>query len=245
MAGGDLPGVSSTTRSALANMTREAGELRNEAVDIATRVNEGTNISTVAWTGYQPPPDIVSWDTPSDDLAQAGAPKLTSFLQNLDAASHNPDHTTALFGHSYGSLVSGIALQDGASSAVDNAVMYGSPGFQASSTAQLGMTDDNFFVMTTPNDHISNYIGEAAPLHGWESNPNEIISDLDSAVPRYRFPHLQTDAGLTPIPDYEYKTGASGHSEYGGDAGERMTGYNLATILLDRPDLSVAKTPIS
>jgi hypothetical protein len=237
-----VPGVSSTTRGAVESMTREAAELRKEAVNIADQVGESTNIATVAWVGYQPPPSLTSPDVLTDDLAQAGAPKLTNFLQNLDAASHNPGQTTALFGHSYGSLTSGIALQNGASGLVDNAVMYGSPGFQASSTAGLGMRDDNFFVMSTPDDPI-NPLGALAPYHGWGSNPNDIINEGD-ATPRYRFPHLETEAGSTPIPGYEHKTEARGHSDYPRDAGERMTGYNLATILLDRPDLAVTETPI-
>lgn len=238
-----VPGVSSTTRGAIEGMTREAADLRQEAAAVAARVGESTNLATVAWVGYQPPPSLTSAEVLTDDLAQAGAPKLTSFLQNLDSASHNPDQTTALFAHSYGSLTSGIALQDGASAYVESAVMYGSPGFQASSTADLGMRDDNFWVMSAPDDPI-NPVGALAPLHGWGSNPNDVINEGD-ATPRYRFPHLETEAGSTPIPDYEYKTEAKGHSDYPRDAGERMTGYNLATILLDRPDLAVTETPIS
>jgi hypothetical protein len=238
-----VPGVSSTTRAAIAGMTNEAAALRHEAASVASRVGESTDIATVAWVGYQPPPSLTSSEVLTDDLAQAGAPKLTSFVQNLDAASHNPGQTTALFGHSYGSLTSGIALQDGASAYVDNAVMYGSPGFQASSTAGLGMRDDNFWVMSAPDDPI-NSVGAFAPFHGWGANPNDIIDEGD-ATPRYRFPHLETEAGSTPIPDYESKTEARGHSDYPRDAGERMTGYNLATILLDRPDLAVTETPIS
>ncbi|BBZ09195.1 hypothetical protein MDOR_33640 [Mycolicibacterium doricum] len=178
----------------------------------------------------------------NDDLAQAGAPKLTSFLQDLDAAAHNPGHTTALFGYSYGSLTSGIALQDGASQFVDNAVMYGSPGFQADTPADLGMNDNNFFVMSASDDPI-NYIGGLAPLHDWGSNPNDVINDDGNL--RFRFQHLEVDAGVTPIDGYESKIGASGHAEYGRDAGERMSGYNLAAILLDRPDLTVRETPLS
>lgn len=236
------PGVQGATRHSIANMTRESYQLQQEAIDVAREVGESQNIATVAWVGYQPPPNLGSTDVLSDDLAQAGAPKLTSFLQDLDAASHNPGHTTALFGHSYGSLTSGIALQDGASQVVDNAVMYGSPGFQADTPADLGMNDNNFFVMSTSDDPI-NYIADLAPLHGWGSNPNEVINDDGNL--RFRFQHLEADAGPTPIEGYEFKIGASGHSEYGRDAGERMTGYNLAAILLDRPDLTVKETPLS
>nr|WP_253867895.1 alpha/beta hydrolase [Mycobacterium sp. GA-1285] len=237
-----VPGVSSTTRGAIAGMTRESYQLQQEAIDVARRVGASQNVAAVAWVGYQPPPNLGSTDVLSDDLAQAGAPKLTSFLHDLDAAKRNPDQTLALFGHSYGSLTSGIALQDGASQVVDNSVMYGSPGFKADTPADLGMNDNNFFVMSASDDPI-NYIADLAPLHGWGSSPNDVIDD-DGDL-RFRFQHLEADAGLTPIDGYESKIGASGHSEYGRDAGDRMTGYNLAAILLDRPDLTVKETPLS
>ncbi len=237
-----VPGVSGTTRGTIAGMTGEAAELRNEARQVAQQQGMSQNIATVAWVGYQPPPNLGDPSMLTDDLAQTGAPKLTSFLHDLDAGSQNPNHTTALFGHSYGSLTSGIALQDGASQYVDNAVLYGSPGFQADTPAELGMNDDNFFVMSARDDPI-NTIGALAPYHGWGSDPNDII-DEDGRL-RFRFQHLETDAGDTPIPGYESKTGASGHSDYGRNAGERMTGYNLAAILLDRPDLTVKETPLS
>lgn len=243
-----VPGVSSTTRASLPTMTTEAFQLRAEAGRIASRLTDDRgnalpipDIATVAWMGYEPPLSLVSMDTANDDLAQAGATKLNNFLQNLDSASHNPGHTTALFGHSYGSLTSGIALKEGASSVVDNAVLYGSPGFEATSTAQLGMNDHNFFVMSADKDLIAP-IGALAPLHGWGADPNDIVLD---PLPRYRFPHLETDAGMALAPGEGYKLGASGHGEYPHDAGERMTGYNLATILLNRPDLAVRETPFS
>lgn len=236
------PGVSGSTRGTIAGMTREAAELRNEARDIAEQVGAGQNIAAVAWVGYQPPPNLGDHSVLSDDLAQAGAPKLTSFLHDLDGAASNPGQTIALFGHSYGSLTSGIALHDGANQFVDNAVFYGSPGFQADTPAALGMNDDNFFVMSARDDPI-NSIGALAPYHGWGSDPNDIINE-DGHL-RFRFQHLETDAGATPISGYESKTGASGHSDYGRNAGERMTGYNLAAIVLDRPDLAVKETPLS
>lgn len=237
-----VPGVQGDTRGTIEAMTREAAELRTQAAGMADNAKTSQNIATIAWCGYQPPLDMTQWSMTNDDLAQAGAPKLTSFLADLDAASHNPGQTTALFGHSYGSLLSGIALQEGASAYVDNAVLYGSPGFQATTTADLGMNDDNFFVMSAPDDHFINAIGDLAPLHGWGSAPNDIIASWNDD-PRFRFPHLSTEAGDTPITDDGAKIGASGHSEYGREAQQRMSGYNLAAILLDAPELTVKETP--
>lgn len=235
-----VPGVSGATRHSIAGMTREAADLREEALQISGKVHAptgNTTVSTIAWVGYQPPPTIVSRDTPIDDLAQAGAPKLEAFLRELDGASRNPDHTIALFGHSYGSLMSGIALKDGASAVVDNAVMYGSPGFEATSPAKLGMTDNNFFVMSAPDDWQIRGVGALAPLHGWGADPNEVVAGFPD---RYRFTHLETDEGWVTLAGQDvYKTGSHGHSGYPQHALEQMTGFNLAAILLNRPDLAV------
>lgn len=237
-----IPGVSGSTRGSIVGMTRDAADLRNEASDIAEQIRASQNIATVAWLGYQPPLNLGDSSVLNDDLAHAGAPRLTSFLHELDEAARNPGQSTALFGHSYGSLTSGIALHDGASQYVDNAVLYGSAGFQADTPAELGMNNDNFFVMSARDDPI-NTLGALAPYHGWGSDPNDIINE-DGRL-RFRFQHLDADAGATPLSGYEFKTGVSGHSDYGRNAGERMTGYNLAAILLNRPDLAVKETPLS
>jgi hypothetical protein len=233
-----VPGVGSTTRDSLAAMTDEAYALRTEAQRIATYEDMNTTVATVAYTGYQPPLNVDSFVT--DNLAQQSAPGLSSFIQKLDAAG-KPGNTMALYGHSYGSLVSGIALKDGASKVVDNAVLYGTPGFQASSPAQLGLRDDQFFVMNTPDDFVGRTVAATAPVHGWGSDPNEILGD------RYRFTHLETQAGTAVIGQNHdvtlQLTGASGHSEYARNALERMTGFNLATVLLDRPDLAIKAAP--
>ncbi|MGD9621995.1 MAG: alpha/beta hydrolase [Mycolicibacterium sp.] len=236
------PGVSGSTRETIVRMTAEAAELRAEATRVAELIGASPNIATVAWTGYQPPLNLGHLSVLSDDLARAGATELTKFLSDLDAATGNHPQSTALFGYSYGSLTTGIALQDGASNHVDNVVLYGSPGFKADTPADLGMNDGNFFVMSARDDPI-NAIGALAPYHGWGSDPNDIIN-CDGRL-RFRFQHLETDAGVTPLTGYESKTGASGHSDYGRAAGASMTGYNLAAILLNRPDLAVRETPLS
>lgn len=236
-----VPGVGGDTRGTIDSMTSEAADLRREAILVAQQAESSQNIATIAWAGYQPPLNMGQTSMLNDDLAQAGAPKLTSFLADLDAASHNPGQTTALFGHSYGSLTSGIALREGASAYVDNAVLYGSPGFQADTPMEMGMTDKNFFVMSAFEDPI-NYIGSTAPLHGWGSDPNEIINP-DDGPPRFRFQHLDTSAGETPIAGDGTKIAARDHADYPRDALQRMSGYNLATILIDHPELAVMETP--
>lgn len=237
-----VPGVGSATRKSLSTMTQEAGELVREARKIATVAGLSDNVSAIAYMGYQPPLTMTSTEVFDDDLAQAGAVELRSFLKSLNATA-KPGHTTALFGHSYGSLTSGIALKDGGGALVDNVVLYGSPGFGATTAAQLGLRDEQFFVMTAPDDPIANQIGTLAPLHGWGADPNTVVGH------QYLFTHLETQATTVHGTDstgrtVEWeKTAARGHSEYGRAATERITGFNLAAILLDQPELAVKARP--
>ncbi len=237
-----VPGVGSASRKSLSAMTQEAGELVREAREIAAVTGLSDSVSAIAYMGYQPPLTMTSAEIFDDDLAQVGAVELRSFLSALNATA-KPGHTTALFGHSYGSLTSGIALKDGGGAMVDNVVLYGSPGFGATTAAQLGLRDEQLFVMTAPDDPIANQIGALAPLHGWGADPNTVVGH------RYLFTHLETQAttvhgtdSLGRAVEWE-KTAARGHSEYGRAATERITGFNLAAILLDEPDLAVKAHP--
>ncbi|WP_230871662.1 alpha/beta hydrolase, partial [Mycobacterium canetti] len=73
-----------------------------------------------------------------------------------DAYSAN-QHITA-FGHSYGSLVTSLALQQGAP--VSDVVLYGSPGTELTHASQLGVEPGHAFYMIGVNDHVANTIPE-------------------------------------------------------------------------------------
>ena len=61
---------------------------------------------------------------------------------------------------------------------------------------------------------------------------------------RYRFNHLETGDGWVSLAGEEFhKTASRGHSGYSRYALEQMTGFNLATILVDRPDPAVREVP--
>lgn len=90
----------------------------------------GGDVAVVTWLGYDAPVgvglnpfrDIAEIGTPA--LAEGGAVALRSFVSNLDQARPNA-HITVI-GHSYGSLVTGMAATDGL--AADDVVLIGSPG---------------------------------------------------------------------------------------------------------------------
>ncbi|AHJ49960.1 hypothetical protein HKBT1_1014 [Mycobacterium tuberculosis BT1] len=62
------------------------------------------------------------------------------------------------FGHSYGSLVTSLALQQGAP--VSDVVLYGSPGTELTHASQLGVEPGHAFYMIGVNDHVANTIPE-------------------------------------------------------------------------------------
>jgi hypothetical protein len=93
-----VPGVGSTTRQSIDTMTREAlscslrlrTSVRRSVITVPCRRLRGWGISPRRHSclGTRPP---TPW-------RRRGAPKLESFLSDLNAATHNPGHTTALFG---------------------------------------------------------------------------------------------------------------------------------------------------
>ncbi|AOW94960.1 hypothetical protein BFN03_13420 [Rhodococcus sp. WMMA185] len=237
------PGVN-TTISSLEGMTEEGKALKAEAerqLDNAGRGNE--TVATIAWLGYQPPTSsgpgnydvpfidqdlgrgwlIDSWQS---DRAVAGAPKLASFYEGIDVASHKADpHITAL-GHSYGSYTQALALQDpGPGQPVDHAVFYGSPGINANDEPDLGLVQGHGFVMRAHDDPISVVDGFG------RLGPDPVQTGLE-----------QLSVREATTPDGVLREDANGHSEYPRPSGNgelRTSGYNMAVIVAGLPELAV------
>ncbi|WP_428954907.1 alpha/beta hydrolase [Streptomyces sp. cg35] len=86
--------------------------------------------AVVAWVGYTTPVGLGP-DAATGRLAEAGAPRLTRFVQGL-TASGAPE--PAVFCHSYGSVVCGLAASRLPAS---DLVVLGSPGLRADSVSDL------------------------------------------------------------------------------------------------------------
>lgn len=80
----------------------------------------GEGIATIAWLGYDPPDGA---DVMSRDAASDGSTRLVRFVAGLDPDDSR--HVTVI-GHSYGSVVAGMAAATGLD--VDELVFVGSPG---------------------------------------------------------------------------------------------------------------------
>lgn len=126
------PGAGSTVQGNLHGYDQQVSALRDEARRELGRVDRGSEtVAAVTWMNYQAP--HFGWGlafterSPVSDLsATLAAPRLATFLDGLDASRpDSPPHVTAI-GHSYGALVTSLALQQGAEA--DKAVFAGAAG---------------------------------------------------------------------------------------------------------------------
>ncbi|QKT14198.1 hypothetical protein HUN07_16840 [Rhodococcus sp. W8901] len=230
------PGLNTNIDGSFNGMVDEAKNLRSEAEEQLEAVGRDETVASIAWLGYEPPQADTGasnafmdgvrgyGDVVQTDRANAGAAKLAGFYDGLDVASTHPDpHITAL-GHSYGSLTTGLALQDpGPGQPIDDAVFYGSPGINAGDESDLGLAEGHGYVMEADGDVL---IPEAGKIHVFGPDPS--TSD---------FEQLSVNAGTSP--DGVMRDGVGSHSEYPtlGNNGElRMSGYNMASIVAGLPE---------
>jgi hypothetical protein len=250
-----VPGIGSTTKDSLPSMVGEARNLQRTAENELRRLGRSGSVVTIAWMGYDPPANTLNttsprdfWRTINDQRAQAGATALAPYLQQLH--TNNPNAHLSLFGHSYGSLTSSLALQQLNAQGlhpVNDAVFYGSPGLELNDPSQLGLANGHAYVMKAPpGDDWIPEVAPLAPLHGWGSDPYGGM-----------MPELSSQAGTSP--DGVMREGVHSHADYpravtgpGGEQMLRMSGYNLAVVaagIADLPDgakqLMMAPTPLN
>ena len=150
------PGFTSNVPDSLDEYDTEMNHLLLRSGDELRRYGDGGSVATVTWIGYQAP-QATAGSFLSDNsvlasgAAEAGAAKLTPFLQGIDAARDTDAHLTAL-GHSYGSTTTGLALQN--NTGVDEAVFFGSPGIGTSHIDDLNVPDGHATYIEAKNDAI-------------------------------------------------------------------------------------------
>jgi Alpha/beta hydrolase len=243
---GVTTGGVATNASSLPGMADEATNLKHTTSDILTHQGDANpgSVATIAWVGYEPPADLGDMRVLGDGLARAAAPHLNSFFNGLAVTTENPHQEITAFGHSYGSLVTSLALQQG--SPVKNVVFYGSPGLELGQVSDLHLAPGGHaYYEQAPGDPIAwvqrePMILDAVPVIGPELNwlfgsgdNDQRFGDTPNEMPAIT--QLSTSAGTDPVLG-EYRAGASGHSEYPRDDGTanhslRMSGYNLAAVL--------------
>ncbi|QHC21262.1 alpha/beta hydrolase [Streptomyces sp. GS7] len=93
----------------------------------------GTRTAVIAWAGYTTPVGLGP-DAATGRLAEAGAPRLARLLSGL-AALGTP--APAVFCHSYGSVVCGLAAPRLERGEIADLMVFGSPGTRQDNVAEL------------------------------------------------------------------------------------------------------------
>lgn len=255
------PGLNTTVHGGIGNMTEEATNLQRESLRqlSLTPGHDLEGVSAIAWIGYDAP-QVPGWDDAKgsleggwgvmhDDLAKAGAHDLAGFYDGIGASHQGvPPELTAI-GHSYGSLTTGLALQEPGNHGVTNAIFYGSPGIEASTPEQLHLQPGHVFTMEAPDDPIQgvyDYPPLAKALAPFLPDPLDNLAQsalgaLDATgagqfgpnpATNPNFTHLETGPAVVPggpAGGSLNLEGAHGHSDYPRfpDGGLRTTNYNI------------------
>jgi hypothetical protein len=132
-----VPGVDNTLANfatGLGNVTRRAPLWQaTQVYRQATALAPGARVAVVAWLGYDAPEGI-SRDALREERAAAGAKALVRCVADL--AAYRPAATITVVGHSYGSVVAGLAAPS-LSSQVRDLVSIASPGMGVDRAADL------------------------------------------------------------------------------------------------------------
>jgi pimeloyl-ACP methyl ester carboxylesterase len=149
-----VPGVGNNIRV----FDRPPGPHRNRAPAVwarslyeqAEQQQPGAKLAVVAWLGYQPPADL-GREAAREELARTGADALDRFVAGLAVA--RPGATVSVVGHSYGSVVAGLAARALPASVTD-LVAVGSPGMGVDRAADLH-TQARVWAGRSPDDWIA------------------------------------------------------------------------------------------
>jgi hypothetical protein len=220
-------GLNTRVSSGVDSMVREAQAQRSEAANLRQKagIADYDAVASIAYLGYDAPDSLVG--VTHDYLAHDAAGPLNNFYKGLAATTNVPDQHITAFGHSYGSLVTSLALQQGAP--VSDVVLYGSPGTELTNVSQLGVQPGHAYYMIGVNDHVSDIIPE---FGAFGPAPQDMPG----------FTQLSVNSGTGPG-DHEWHERAWGHSEYARDGNNgylRMSGYNMAAVLAGLPNDLVA-----
>jgi hypothetical protein len=224
------PGFTTTVNSDLKEYDQDIKSLQQRAEGISFRYGDHGSVAAVTWFGYETPQWSGALDpatsVANDEAAKVGAAKLDGFLNGI-GASHDahgqPLHLTAL-GHSYGSLTTGIALQQ--QTPVHDAVVFGSPGLDAHQRSDLHVPQSHMYTEWATGDLIpladKDFDTSPYPAMSWPST----IKDVD-----------QLSTGNAVSVDGQQLHASYLHGQYLNPG--TTSAYNMAVIIAGRPDLRI------
>ncbi|HLS24681.1 MAG TPA: alpha/beta hydrolase [Beutenbergiaceae bacterium] len=214
-----VPGFTSNVRDSLSGYDSSMASLAELAATESLRQGKVQSIATISWLGYEAPQLDVGLLLPSRSVlsatsAEAGGEDLASFLRGMDASRDAPAHTVPI-GYSYGSTVTGYALQE--HTGADAAVVLGSPGIGTDTVSDLDLPKDSAYMIEARRDVI-------ADTSWFGRDPS----------------HMDGVTGLSAREeeiDGTTYTESVGHSSYLTEGSTSQ--YNLAQILAGQPDHAV------
>ncbi|MGW6980369.1 alpha/beta hydrolase [Streptomyces sp. NPDC054932] len=171
-----------------------------------------SRVAVIAWYGYRAP-RTKSRDTVTSTRAQEGGSLLREQLRQLRAL--NPQASTALLCHSYGSVVCAQALRGTGpqvQSGLTGVVVFGSPGMGAESASELGI-------------RVPFWAGRGS--RDWIANVPHTRVFLPSGSVGFGADPVSAEFGARTLP-----TGDSRHGDYLQPGGLSLR--NIALISLDR-----------
>lgn len=138
---------------------------RAQDLMLALSDEAGVAPAVIGYLGYDAPDDLT--EAFFDDLAVQGAPAFADFLSELP-----DDANVQVLAHSYGSLLTGMALAEGARP--DAVHIFGSPGIGVDSIDELGLDGETIVTSTeNPGDLVSwsERFGSVPPENAIEMPP--------------------------------------------------------------------------
>lgn len=214
-----VPGFTANVRDSLAGYDSSMAALADLAATESLRQGNVQSIATVTWLGYEAPQADMGLLLPSRSVlsassAEAGAADLASFLRGVEASRDTPAHTVPI-GYSYGSTVTGHALQE--HTGADAAVVLGSPGIGTDTVDDLTVPEGSTYMIEARRDVVADT--------GWFGRDPSHMDGMTGLSAR------QEDVDGTTY------TESVGHSDYLTEGSTSQ--YNLAQILAGQPEQAV------
>ncbi|MHA6762522.1 alpha/beta hydrolase [Streptacidiphilus sp. PAMC 29251] len=129
--------------------------LHDAAVAADPTARPGATASMV-WLGYDAPQGLAA--VADSERAAAGAGPYEHFIEGLRATHSGPPAQVTALGHSYGSLLVGLAARRPGGTHADNVVLIGSPGTGAEHASELGVGPGRVWVGRAVDDPVANMI---------------------------------------------------------------------------------------
>ncbi|MGP4019240.1 alpha/beta hydrolase [Saccharopolyspora sp. 5N708] len=212
------PGFNTTVDGSL-NADKQMDQLRRQAQFESDRHGDGGKVATVTWVGTEFP----QWSEVSDPdrsvasskAAEEGGKKLAEFCVGINASRDSTAHLTAI-GHSYGSTITGYAMQQ-QGHGVDDAVFSGSPGVGTNNIKDLNVPEGHAYRIEAKNDWVADlgrFGGDPSHLDGMTG-----LSARDATVGDHKF------------------NGVEGHGGY--FTPESTSQYNMSVVVAGLPDRAI------